>query len=221
MLSEKFLARLGREFPSFYERVNQEAMQEAGKLRAEAGGDVQKALLRARFQSAGRLWIPYVKGTLPLMGNDRPAMEEFTRLVLVVDHVVGFVPPSMEAARSQVVDVLRHSVDYERLQAVFERENKQAAAKAGAAAGAGLMATLAPFLTPLSLYRRARRGFRLMPVPLRVVVGAAIVATLLSVPLIAGYTAGLQAEKAAKNFGELPATTETGTGVSTGKARPG
>lgn len=206
MLSERFLARLEGEFPQFYERVNNESMHEAARYRAEAGGDVQKALLRARFDAAGRLWLPYVRGTIPFVGDERPAMEAFSRLVLTVDHLVGYVPPSMEAARVQVVEVLRNSVDYERLHRVLDRQEKEKAkAAAGAtAATAGLMATVTTLMAPIQMYRSARSAVGFVPPQLRIALGAVVVAALLSVPFVAGYSAGMQAEKAARNYGEVP-----------------
>lgn len=202
MLNEKFLGRLKESFPEFYQRVNEEAMQEARDLRDAAHGDVQQALVRARMQGAARVWVPYVRGTIPFAGDDRPAMEAFSRLVLTVDHVVGYAPPSMEAARDQVVSVLRSSLDVERLRHLLERDEKQAAA--GAAAGAGLLASASALMSPITAYRQARKWMRFVPAPMRVAAGAVVAAAILSVPLVAGYSAGIQAEKAARNFGETP-----------------
>ena len=202
MLNEKFLSRLREAFPEFYARVNEEARHEAEELRRAAGGDVQQALVRARMMGAARVWVPYVRGTLPLVGNERPAMESFSRLVLTVDHVVGYEPPSMEAARDQVTNVLRSSLDVERLRRLLERDERQAAK--GAAAGAGVLASASALMAPITAYKQARRWMKFVPVPMRVAAGAVVAAAILSVPLVAGYSAGIQAEKAARDVDGTP-----------------
>lgn len=196
MLNEGFLARLAGEFPSFYARVDEEARAEAAKLRAEAGGDVAKALARARIAGAARLWWPYVKGTIPLLRRDRAAMEGFARLVLTVDHLVGYEAGSMEAARDHVTQVLRDSLDVERLKDLISRREKDEAA--AAAKGAGLMATVTAAMAPVSMLRSARRYARWLPPPARVAAGAIIVGALASIPFVAGFSAGHKAEKAAR-----------------------
>lgn len=203
MLDEPFLSRLSAEFPSFYERVNADAMVRAARLRADAGGDVQKALARARFEGAAQLWWPYVRGSMPFIHADRAAMEGFASLVLTVDHIVGYVPPSMEAAREQTVTVLRSSLDYERLRRLVGSEEKEAGK--AAAAGAGLVASAGALMAPLSTLRQARRFVRILPGPARIALGGVVLAALASVPLVAGYSAGRQAERSARNYGQLTA----------------
>lgn len=217
MLSDRFLVRLSEAFPDFYERVNNEAIHAAARLREEAGGDVQQALVRARMTGAGRLWVPYAKGVLPVLGRDRDAMEHFSRIVLTVDHLVGFVPPSMESARDHVVAVLRSSVDIERIQNVVGARNKKKAE--GAAAATGVVATFGAIMAPITAFRQARGAIRFLPPQARLAAAGVAVAALLSVPLVAGYSAGLQAEKAARNFGEVPATGANGHGsTSSGRS---
>lgn len=201
MLDKEFLDDLRAEFPAFYDRVHADAMREASRLRAEAGGDVDRALMRARVSGAANIWWPYVKGAVPLVGDERPAMEAFTKLVLTVDHVVGYQPPDMETARRQVVHVLENTMDTERLLKLLNRKDE----KNDEAAAAGIIASTTAFLAPLNLLRRMRKGARFVPAPVRVAIGAAIVVTVLSVPLMAGFSAGTQAERAARNFGEMPA----------------
>lgn len=205
MLSEKFLRRLSDAFPAFYERVNEEAMREAARLREAARGDLEQALVRARLQGAAHLWWPYVKGSVPLVGREREAMEEFSKLVLTVDHLVGYQPPSMEAARDQVVQVLRNSLDYERLARLVKREaDRDAKEKAAAGAtGAGIAASLTALMSPVTAFRSLRRWVRFVPPPMRVAIGGVLAAALLSVPLVAGYSAGLKAEEAARNYGDV------------------
>lgn len=199
MLNDKFLSRLKEAFPSFYERVNEEAKRDAKQLLAEANGDVQQALVHARMRGAAGVWVPYVRGALPLVGNERPAMEAFSRLVLTVDHLCGYVPESQEAARDQVVQVLRNSLDVERLRRLMDRDERQAAkGAAGAAASAGLLASATALMSPVTAYKQARRWMRFVPVPLRVAAGAVVAAAVLSIPLVAGYSAGIQAEKDAR-----------------------
>lgn len=212
MLNEKFLSRLREAFPEFYERVDREAAQDAMDLKAAAHGDVQQALVRARMQGAGRVWVPYVRGALPVVGNERPAMEAFSKLVLTVDHVVGYSPPTMEAARDQVVNVLRNSLDVERLRRLVDRDTKKAAATGAATATAatGIMASATALMSPITAYRQASRWIRYVPVPVRVGVGAVVAAAVLSVPLVAGYSAGIQAEKAARQESAIPTTARPG-----------
>lgn len=202
MLSDRFLTRLEDAFPHFYERVNAEAVEEARLLLKEAGGDVQQALVRARFKGAGRIWWPYLQGSLPLVGKDLPAMEAFTRLILTVDHVVGYQPPTMTDARRQVLHVLHQSLDVERLKTLVGRGEKEEAK--AAAAGAGLAAGMSALMAPLTAFRSARKWTRLVPPPLRITLAAVVVAALLSIPLLAGYSAGQHAETAARNYGEVP-----------------
>lgn len=206
MLDDDFLARLSDAFPEFYARVDEEARAEAARLRDEAGGDVGKALARARMSGAARLWWPYVKGSVPVVGNDRAAMESFSRIVLTVDHLVGFAPAGMEGARIHVVEALRHSVDYGRLKALLTREKKEDAK--AAAAGAGLMASVGALMSPITAFRSARRYIRFVPPPARVAIGAVVVGALASIPLVAGYSAGQQAEKGARQ--RLPGTNGAG-----------
>lgn len=200
MLDEAFLSRLSAEFPSFYDKVSADAMARAARLRAAAGGDVQKALVRARFEGAAQLWWPYVRGSVPLLHQDRAAMEGFSSLVLTVDHIVGYVPPSMEAAREQVVGVLRSSLDYERIRTLLGSEEKDAGK--AAAAGAGLVASASALMAPITTFRQARRFLRVLPGPARIALGGVVLAALASVPVIASYSAGRQAERSARNYGE-------------------
>ena len=199
MLDERFLSRLRDAFPTFYARVDEEARAEAAKLRIETGGDVEKALARARLQGTARLWWPYVKGSVPVVRREREAMEGFARLVLTIDHVVGYEPGGMEQAREHVVGVLREAVDHERLKALLERKDTEAKA---AAAGAGLVATASAMMAPLTLARTAfanvRRYGKFVPPPARVAIAAVVVAALASIPLVAGYSAGRKAEAAAR-----------------------
>lgn len=198
MLSERFLGRLHNEFPSFYDRVNAEAMEEAARIQKETGGDLERALVRARLSGAASVWWPYVKGAFPLVGRDRDAMRAFSRIVLTVSHVVGHPPATMDAARDHVLGVLRQSLDVERLKRIVGGEAEPAKeAAAGAAAGAGLVASMTAVMAPLNAFRSVKKWGRFMPVPVRVTVAAVIVAALLSVPLVAGYSAGIHAEKAA------------------------
>lgn len=201
MLSERFISRLSDAFPEFYARVNEEAARDAASLREATGGDVEKALARARLVGAGRVWWPYVKGTVPFVKRDRQAMEAFTRLVLTVDHVVGYDPGSMEAARDQVARALRASLDYERIQDLMSRDQGKEAA--GAAASAGAMASLGALMSPIKAIRTARGAIRWIPGWGRVAVGAVVVAALASVPVVAGYSAGRQAEKTARSEGKI------------------
>lgn len=193
MLGDTFLTRLSTAFPTFYERVNSEAAAEAERLRGETRGDMEKAILRARFEGATRLWWPYVKGSAPIVGDDADAMEAFTRLILVIDHLVGHHPASMEAARDQVVAVLRNSIDVERLRRLVASD-----AKDSGAAKAGLVASFAAVMTPLSLAGRAGKLYRFMPPALRLTLAGVVVAALASIPIVAGYSAGRQAERTAR-----------------------
>ena len=202
MLSEKFLAQLHASFPTFYDRVAADAMADAGRLSAAAKGDLEKAIVRARFEGAGRIWWPYVRGTVPLVGNKQPAMEAFTRLVLTVQHLAGHPPASMEEARTRVVDVLRQSLDVERLRRALGREEKEAAK--GAAAGAGMVASMAAVVAPLQSVRSARKWLRFVPPPLRATLAAVVVAALLSVPFVAGISAGQHAEAEARGLKPKP-----------------
>jgi hypothetical protein len=190
------MSRLRAGFPTFYERVNNEAMHEAARLRAEAGGDLDKALLRARFEAAGDLWWPYVKGSVPVLGDDQAALEGFTRLVLTVDHLVGHVPPSMEAARDQVESVLRSSLDVERLKRVLSRDTRSAGETA--AASAGVVASIGALWAPVAAYRQFRGAIRFVPPPLRIGLAAVVVGALASLPVVAAYSASRQAEKNAR-----------------------
>ncbi len=199
MLSREFLEDLRDAFPTFYTRVNEEAMHEASRLRAETGGDIEKALMKTRIQGAGALWWPYVKGSIPFFGDDRPAMEVLTRLVLTVDHVVGYQPNDMETAREQVVRVLEQTFDMERVRELLKND----ASEEGAAA-VGMLASATALLAPLRRFGSLSKKVRFIPMPARIAIGAAIVVTLASIPLMAGYSAGTQAERAARNFGELP-----------------
>lgn len=202
MLSERFLHRLEDAFPHFYDRVNADALEDAVRLRQEAGGDLEKALVRARFEGARRIWWPYVRGTVPLGKDEMPAMEAFTRLVLTVFHLVGQPPATMEAARAKTVGVLRDSLDVERLQRLLGRDEKDAAK--GAAAGAGVVASMTALVAPIRAIRGARKWVRFVPVPLRVTLAAVVVAALLSIPLVAGYSAGQHAEDAARDAKKPP-----------------
>lgn len=224
MLSDAFLGRLRAAFPAFYERVNNEAAVEAARLRAEAGGDLQKALMRARFESAGRLWWPYVKGTVPVVGDDQEAMEGFTRLVLTVHHLVGHAPPTMEAARERVEGVLRNSIDVERLQRVLRRDTRSAGETA--AASAGIVASIGALWAPVRAWKSFRYGIRFVPPPLRIAVAGVVAAALASVPVVAAYSAGRQAEKIAREDAGIaeggasgPSLSTNGTGHAT-PARP-
>ncbi|GEM_PF-6075505 len=209
MLDERFLTRLSQAFPTFHDRVDAEAKAEAQRLLAQSGGDVQRALVRARFEGAARLWWPYVKGSVPVVGDDRGAMEAFTRIVLAVDHVLGHQPPSMEAAREQVIQVLRSSLDVERLSKLAGGEGPQAGK--GGAAAAGLVASVAALWAPVSAARRVARAARWLPRPVKYGVGALVLATLASIPIVAGFSAGRQAERAARSRG-IPPTLEAPDG---------
>lgn len=195
MLDEKFLARLHDAFPEFYARVDEEARADASRLRTEAHGDVAKALSRARMAGAGRLWWPYVKGSVPFVRRERDAMEGFTKLVLTVGHIVGHDAGSMEAARAHVLDVLRKSLDYERLKDLVTRKSDD---PDSAVAEAGIMASVTAMMAPLAMFRNARKYARFVPAPVRVAVAGVVVAALASVPLVAGYSAGRKAEDAAR-----------------------
>jgi hypothetical protein len=195
MLNDRFLHRIEEQFPFFYERVAEQAAQDAARIRASVGGDIEKALVRARFESAGRLWWPYVKGTV---GKDRDAMEAFTRLVLTVDRLSGYEPASMDEARRQVVSVLHDSLDVERLRRALSKPKTEGAA--GAAAGAaGLMASAAALIAPISAVRKVITWTRWMPKSFLIAVGAIAAAAVLSIPFVAGYSAGHHAERAARD----------------------
>lgn len=211
MLDEKFLGRLRTEFPLFYEKVDREAAEDAVKLRLGTGGDVEKALARARLQGAARLWWPYVKGSVPFVGRDREAMEGFSRLVLTIDHLVGHTPNGMEGARAQVVGVLRQSLDYERLRDLVQRRDDES--KAAAAAGAGLVASASALMAPVTMFRNVRKYGKFVPPPARVAVAAVIVAALASVPLVAGYSAGRQAERSARGGTTIETTAAKGVPI--------
>lgn len=202
MLSETFLSKLHEAFPSFYDRVAAAALEDAARLSREAQGDLEKALVRARFEGAGRVWWPYVRGSVPLVGNPQPAMEAFTRLVLTVQHLAGHPATSMEEARTRTIDVLRQSLDVERLKRALGRDEKEAAK--GAAAGAGMVASMAAVVAPIQSVRSARRWLRFLPPPLRVTLGAVVVAALLSVPIVAGFSAGQHAEAEARGAKPKP-----------------
>lgn len=218
MLSETFLSRLRAGFPAFYERVDQEAAVEAARLRAEAGGDLEKALMRARFESAGRLWWPYVKGSVPVFGDDQQAMEGFTRLILTVDHLVGYAPPTMEAARDQVEQVLRQSVDVERLKRVLGRDTRSAGETA--AASAGIVASIGALWAPVKAWRSFRYGIRFVPPPLRIGIAAVVAAALASIPVVAAYSAGRQAERSARQATGTPTLpTPSASGNGSGNLR--
>jgi hypothetical protein len=133
-------------------------------------------------------------------------MEAFARLVLTVDHLVGFEPGGMEASRAHVVAVLRDSLDVERLRDIVSRR-EQDEAKA-AAAGAGIMASVATMMAPLTMLRRARTAVRWLPGWGRVAAGAIVVGALASVPLVAGYSAGRKAEAAARSADAKPSYTQ-------------
>jgi hypothetical protein len=208
MLSERFLRRLEDAFPHFYDRVNADAMEDARRILQETNGDVDAALARARMQCAGRLWWPYAKG---IVGRDLDAMEAFARLVLTVDHVLGHAPPTMDAAREQVVRVLRHSLDVERLRALLAA---RPAAKQAAGAGAGLFASVAAFLGPLATLNKARKWARFVPTPLLVALGAVVAAAVLSIPIVAGYSAGHQAERVARGADKVPPVDTRGRPVA-------
>ena len=196
MLNERFLGRLSQAFPEFYPKVDDEARVEAERLRAAAGGDVGKALARARLEGAAKLWWPYVKGSVPVVRREREAMEGFSRLVLTVGHLLGHKPPTMEAARAHVTGVLRQSLDYERLKdLVGQREKEEAKV---AAAGAGIMASVTALMAPVTLARRGFRFARLIPGWGRIAIAAVVVAAAASVPVVAGYSAGRKAEYAAR-----------------------
>jgi hypothetical protein len=198
MLDEKFLSRMGQAFPAFHERVDEEAREDARRLLQEAEGDVQRALLHGRFLGAGRLWWPYVRGSVPVVGDDRAAMEQFARIVLTVDHLLGRPPASLEAARDRVLDVLRHSLDVERLARLAGREGPDAGK--ATAATAGLLASLAALWAPVGTVRRVAKGFRWLPVPAKIGVGAIVVAALASIPVMAGYSAAHNAERSARGW---------------------
>lgn len=193
MLSERFLARLHDELPSFYAQVEDAARLDAERYLAQANGDRAAALARARIRGAARVWWPYAKGSLPFVG-ERDAMKEFTRLVLTVDHLVGRQHATPDEAREHVVAVLRRSLDVERLKRIFGRDEKEAAK--GAAAATGLLASASALMAPLTAFRQMRGALRFVPPQARLAAAAVVAAALLSVPLVAGYSAGLQAERA-------------------------
>jgi len=201
MLDDAFLGRLAHTFPEFYERVNEHAGHEAERLLTAAHGDPHRALVRARFSGAAHIWWPYVKGSIPMIGRDRAAMEAFTTHVLTIYHVVGYQPANMAAARDQVVGVLRAAVDVERLKDAVgglrgvDRET-------AVAAGMGALATASSVIGPLVRSKGLRRLAKAVPIPMRIAAGVVMATALASVPLVAGYTAGLKAEDAARNFGD-------------------
>lgn len=196
MLDEKFLSRLSMAFPEFYARVDEEARTEAARLRVEANGDLAKALVRARLEGAARLWWPYVKGSVPFAKSERAAMEGFSRLVLTVGHVLSHEPGGMEQAREHVVGVLRQSLDVARLKDLVTRREQEE--KAAAAAGAGIMASVAAMISPISVARRGWKIARVIPGWGRVAIAAVVVAAAASVPIVAGMSAGRKAEQAAR-----------------------
>jgi hypothetical protein len=218
MLDETFLSRLRAGFPSFYERVSREAIEEADRLRAAAGGDLHKALLRARFDGASELWWPYVKGSIPMVGDDRAAMEGFARLVLTVDHLVGYAPPTMEAARDQVEQVLRSSLDVERMRKVLGKDTRSAGE--GAAASAGIVASIGALWAPFATFRRFRGAIRFVPPPLRIAIAAVVVGALASIPVVAAYSASRQAERSARAHAPepIPATATPATSAGSNGA---
>jgi hypothetical protein len=189
MLHARFIARLEDAFPHFYDRANADAIEDAERLLKDTHGDVEAALHRARFEGAGRLWWPYVKGSVPFVGNDAAAMEVLTRLVLTVDAIVGLPPPTMKEARSHVVEVLENSLDVERLRRFVASDKK-----AEGAAGGGLVAGMMALLAPVSMVKNARAWTRFVPASLLIVMGGVIVAALLSLPIMTGYSVGHQAE---------------------------
>lgn len=192
MLNDAFLARLSDRYPEYYDRANADAMEDASRILREVGGDTEKALVRARLESSRRVWWPYVRGAIPFVKDERPAMEAFSKLVLTVDHVLGVAPPTMEIARAQVVEVLRNSLDVERLKKLIAREPD-------AATSAGIVASMAALTAPLQSFRFVGKYGKWLPVPVRITLAGVVVAAVLSVPLIAGYSAGRQAELAARN----------------------
>ncbi|HET6404627.1 MAG TPA: hypothetical protein VFH78_08260 [Candidatus Thermoplasmatota archaeon] len=196
MLNERFLSRLSDAFPGFYARVDEEARAEADRLRGQTQGDLDKALARARLEGAAKLWWPYVRGSIPMLGREREAMEGFTRLVLTVSHLLGHELPSMEAARVHVVGVLRESLDYERLKDLVDRREKEEAK--AAAAGAGVAASVTALMAPLAMARRGWRFARMVPGWGRIAIAAVVVAAAASVPVVATYSAGRKAENAAR-----------------------
>lgn len=196
MLNERFLARLAEAYPEFHARVDDDARADAARLLDASHGDVGRALVRARMEGALRVYLPYVKGSLPVVGRERDAMEAFSRLVLTVSHVAGHPPSHMEAARDHVVAVLRQSLDIERLERLVRRNDAKEAA-AGAAAATGIMASLTTLVSPITTFRKVRRWARFVPPPVRVVAAAVVVAGVLSIPLVAGYSAGIRAERSA------------------------
>lgn len=197
MLNDRFLARLSDEFPQFYAQVDEEARADAARLRIQTQGDAAKALARARLEGTARIWWPYVKGSVPLLHRDRAAMEGFTRLVLTVDHVVGYEPGGLDASRDHVVSVLRSSLDVERLKDLVSRREKEEAA--AAAAGAGIMASATALMAPVNMLRGARKWARWLPPYARIAAAAVVVAALASIPLVAGYSAGRHAETEARS----------------------
>lgn len=196
MLNERFLARLSERFPGFYAKVDEEARADAKRLLAATSNDVGKALARARLEGAAKLWWPYVKGSVPMVRRENEAMEGFARLVLTVGHLLGHDPGSMEAARAHVTAVLRESLDVERLKDLVSRREKEEAK--AVAAGAGVMASVATLMAPISMARKGWRLARLVPGWGRVVIAAVVVAAAASVPVVASYSAGRKAEDAAR-----------------------
>lgn len=192
MLNDAFLGRLSDRYPEFYDRVNADAMEDASRILREVGGDTEKALVRARLENSGRVWWPYLRGVVPFVKNELPAMQAFAKLVLTVDHVLGVSPPTMEIAREQTVQVLRNSLDVERLGKLVSKEPE-------AAASAGAFASMAALTAPLTTFRNIQKYGKWLPVPLRITIAGVVVAAVLSVPLVAGYSAGRQAELAARN----------------------
>lgn len=196
MLDERFLARLSAQLPTFYERVNAESAAAARSLLEESRGDAHRAILRARLEGASRLWWPYVRGSIPVVGDDRHAMEQFTRIVLTIDHLLGYQPGGVEEAREQVVSVLRNSLDVERLARIAGRDGTKSGA--ATAAGAGFLASIAAAWAPIATVRRVAGAFKWLPPAAKWGIGAVILATLASVPIMAGYSASRNAERQAR-----------------------
>lgn len=192
MLSESFLEGLDQDFSLYHARAVHQTPRDLDLLLRAARSDEAIARMLVKPYAGFVLWWPYLRSTMPFLGNDEAGREAVVRVVLLVDKLYGY-EPTVEEARVQTRRVLDKVFDP--LEMTWKMPTAEELTKEGAplAWAAPVVTFLSGKLTPMALLRVSRR----MPIELAATGAVLVAAIVATIPIVTGWNLAARAEESA------------------------